>query len=291
MTSLLQLIFVVIATNAGGEGKTMLAQLLKALWTIAGHPAETLDADAGNRAATSADKTVRQVGWGVQPEIAPKIVEALQGNHSILDLGANALASKREISDLVPALRDQFAAAGYRCIALMPISTNKLAAGGSVLDLAKALDDFETIHVRVNRDSSGNYDPAFNPPECVDLGHLQPGFQQYIRDVGGSMAQAVLDPPPGYRIAASHVAHWMLAFVQQPMIADLLGPRAAQVILQAYPDTPQGLSFAVRRLSDATDDALVENARKTAIVHAIQREGWTADGLREVAAMLDAGAI
>ena len=291
MSSLLKLVFIIVATNAGGEGKTMLAQLLKALWLIAGQPVETLDADAGNRAVRSSDSAVRPVGWGVQTSVAPEIVATLLGNHVSLDLGANALASKREIADLVPALRLQFAAADYRCLALMPISTNKLGAGGSLMGLADELEGFEKIGVRVNRDASGNYDPEFSPAACVELGHLSPGYQEYIRKFGGSMAEAVLNPPPGYRIAASHVGHWMLQFLKQPLIADLFGPRPAEVIRQAYPEQPHQTSFQVLHLSNVTDEALIENARKSKILAGISGQGWTAAGLRAVADKIDDGAL
>lgn len=291
MNPIQQLIFALIATNAGGEGKTTLALLLKALWGMARHPSEILDGDNGNRAALKADNTVGAVGWGAGPDCAPDMFQSHKGKNAIFDLGANALASKREIADLVPELGDVFAEGDYRCVAIMPLSTNKMGAGGALLALGESLTQFEKIYVRVNRDLSNCYDPDFKPASYVDLGHLAPGFQQYIRDLGGSMAQAVLEPPPGYRNAASYVAHWMLDFVTQPAIAELFGPRPAEVILNAYPEAPPTIRFQVLHLSEITDEALVENARQSKILDAIDRKGWTADGLLLVATLLAADAI
>lgn len=62
MSGIIPLIFAVIVSNAGGEGKTMLAQLLQALWILAGEHVELLDGDQGNMAAKVADRNARVVG-------------------------------------------------------------------------------------------------------------------------------------------------------------------------------------------------------------------------------------
>jgi len=291
MSPIQQLIFALVATNAGGEGKTMLAHLLHALWIIAGQPVELLDGDAGNYAARSTVKNARSVGWGVGATYAPQIVGALEGSHSVVDLGANAYASMREIVELLPALRDGFVDIGYRPVAFLPISTSKIAAGGALLALGAKIQGFDQIYVRVDRDQSGNFDPTFNAPVVVDLGHLAPGLQQYIRGPGRSMAEAVMNPPPGYHIAATHVAYWMLDFLQQPPIAAIFGTRPAEVLLAAYPDEPPYIGYQILQLEDTTDKALTEKARRTTILSAIERNGWTAEGLRVVATLMDAGAI
>jgi len=122
---IIQLIFLIVASNAGGEGKTTLALAVEALWQLLYQPVELLDGDAGNRALRAAREHARTVGWGAKETVVPFILEETRGKHSIFDLGANALASAREIVGLIPELAREYAADGYRNIALMPVSTNK----------------------------------------------------------------------------------------------------------------------------------------------------------------------
>ncbi|MFN3474422.1 MAG: hypothetical protein ACK4ZW_10305 [Blastomonas sp.] len=291
MSPFQQFILALIVTNAGGEGKTMLAQLLHALWIIANQPVGLLDGDAGNHAARSSVKNAKSVGWGVNATFAPQIVSAMKGSHTIVDLGANTFASMREIVELLPALRDGFVDLGYRPVAFLPISTNKIAASGSLLELGAKLEGFDQIFVRVNRDLSGNFDPAFDAQVVVDLGHLAPGLQQYVRGPGRSLAEAVMNPPPGYSLAAAHVAYWMLDFLQQHPIAAIFGTRPAEALLAAYPEEPPFIAYQILQLADATDEALAEKASRTRILFAVETHGWTADGLRVVATLMDADAI
>lgn len=287
MNTIQQPIFALTATNAGGEGKTTLARLSKALWEMADYPAEILDGDNGNRAASKADNTAQAVGWGAGPTLAQKMFSAHEGRHAIFDLGANALASEREIADLVPELGNVFAAGGYRCVAFMPLSTNKLGAGGSLLALGADLTQFEKVYVRVNRDLSNNYDPEFNPTSYVDLGYLDPGFQAYFEFMRVSMAQAVLQPPPEYKTAAAHLAYWMLEFVRQPEIEGIFGSGPAEAILKAYPEAPPAFRLLVLHLAAATNEALAENAHKTKMLDLLDKYGWDPTGLRLAAAFVD----
>lgn len=291
MNGIIQLIFVVIVSNAGGEGKTMLAQLLHALWTLAGEPVELLDGDEGNMAAKVADQNARPLGWGVKAIRAPEIFAALKGGHVILDLGANSLASHREIVGLLPALRQLFAEAGYRTVALMPVSTNKLGAVEAIVELEPKIDGFETMFVRVNRDGSNIFDPGLEGRHSVDVGHLRPGFQNFVRGPGGSIARAVSDPPADHGIAAAHVADWMRRFAVQPPIVDLIGDGPMLKLDEVRPERPASLRFQVMTLADTTDRALTENQRRSRILTAIDRCGWTASGLGEVASLISQGRL
>ena len=286
MSNLTMPLFIIIVSNAGGEGKTLMAQMIQALLQLAGEPVIMLDGDAGNKAAWVADDNAKVVGWGVDAIKASDIVAATRGSHVILDLGANSLASAREIVDLVPALRKTFAGAGYRTIAFLPVSTNKLGAVEAIKALAPKISGFEKIFVKVNRDGSRAFGGKLEGNDVVEVGHLWPGFQAYIRQPGQTMATAVSQPRDGYGLAAAYVAEWMRDFASQAPVLDMLGP--LPVVLNQHERPTDVPGFVVNLLEHATDAALRENVQWTRVTLAIHKEGWTADGLRRVAALMDA---
>ncbi len=96
-------IFIVILINSGGEGKTTVARLIRALFQLAGQDHLGLDADHGTLALKTIsgdDLLTKVLGWQVGPERAPEIVQAARSLPVIMDTGANMLASQREIVSL-----------------------------------------------------------------------------------------------------------------------------------------------------------------------------------------------
>lgn len=275
-----QNIFIAIVTNAGGEGKTLLAQVFQALLKIGGRSVEVLDGDHGNLAAKVADQDAKVLGWGVQKSKAPDIVAATRGSDVILDLGANSLASNREIVELLPALRDEYAAAGYRTIAFLPFSTNKIGSVAAIRELEPKILGFEKLFVRVNRDGSGTFDGELDGADIVELGHFAPGLQNLVRGPGGSISKTVLDPPANFHVAAGYVAEWLLNFVDQRPIADLLGRETGARLRSLHPGERSQLRFRIQALWQATDDQIAEYVLHTSILNALDQYGWSAAGLR-----------
>jgi len=287
MSNLTRLLFIVIVSNAGGEGKTLLAQLIQALLQLADEPVIMLDGDAGNQAARVADDNAKVVGWGVDAIKARDILAATRDAHVIFDLGANSLASAREIAELLPALCEAYAEAGYRTAAFLPVSTNKLGAVEAIKTLAPKIEGFEKLFVKVNRDGSRAFGGTLEGDDVVEVGHLRPGFQAYVRGPGQTMANAVSQPPAGFGLAAVQVAEWMRDFAVQPPVLDLLGPVPAVLDRHERPVDVPGFSVSV--IEHATDAALAENIRRTRIMHAIAQAGFTPEGLRKVAALIESG--
>lgn len=287
MSNLTTLLFIVIVSNAGGEGKTLLAQLIQALLQLAGEPVIMLDGDAGNQAAKVADSDAKVVGWGVDAIKARDILAATSHAHVILDLGANSLASAREIVELLPALRAVYAEVGYRTVAFLPVSTNKLGAVEAIKTLAPKIEAFEKLFVKVNRDGSRAFGGTLEGSDVVEVGHLRPGFQAYIRQPGRTMATAVSHPTPGFGLAAVQVAEWMRDFAAQPPVFDLLG--SVPAILDRHERPVEIPGFAVNVIGHATDAALAENIRRTRVTQAIAQAGFTPEGLRKVATLLESG--
>lgn len=197
MSNLTTLLFIVIVSNAGGEGKTLLAQLTQALLQLADEPVIMLDGDAGNQAARVADDNAKVVGWGVDAIKARDILAATRDAHVIFDLGANSLASAREIAELLPALRAAYAEAGYRTVAFLPVSTNKLGAVEAIKTLAPKIEGFEKLFVKVNRDGSRAFGGTLEGDDVVAVGHLRPGFRPISAGRGGRWQTPCRNPRRG----------------------------------------------------------------------------------------------
>lgn len=287
MSNLTALLFIVIVSNGGGEGKTLLAQLIQALLQLAGEPVIMLDGDAGNQAAKVADPSAKVVGWGVNAIKARDILAATSDAHVIFDLGANSLASAREIAELLPAMRVAYAEAGYRTVAFLPVSTNKIGTVEAIKTLAPKIEGFERLFAKVNRDGSRAFGGTLEGGDVVEVGHLRPGFQAYVRGPGRTMADAVSRPPAGFDLAAVQVAEWMRDFAVQQPVLDLLGP--VPVVLGRHERPVEIPGFSVSVIEHATDAALAENIRRTRIMHAIAQAGFKPEGLRKVAALLESG--
>lgn len=289
MSELTKLLFIVIVSNAGGEGKTMLAQLLQGLLQLADEPVIMLDGDAGNQAAKVADTSAKVVGWGVGSIKAPDILAATRNANVILDLGANSLASQREIVDLLPALAREYAQAGYRTVAFLPVSTNKIGAVDAIKALGPKIEGFEKLFVKIDRDGSSVFGGTLEGDNVVKVEHLWPGLQAYVRRPGQTIASSVSHPDPGFNLAAARVAGWMQSFAGQGPIIELLGRNATAI--HRYVRPLDALRFSVSSLDRANDIALADNARKSRILNAIELAGFTAEGLRKVAALLDSQSL
>ena len=285
MTIMHQLIFFLILTNAGGQGKTTLAMLIKALLRMAGEPVELLDGDNGNSAAKIIDADAMRVGWGAKPAIAPDIALHCNGRHVIFDPGANTFASQTDIVDLIPALLEQFKGAGYRIVALCPITPNKTGATEALLDLSSKFRPAERIFVRNNQDASSNFEALQTGASIVDLRHLNSGFMELVNTRGVGFDNAVLNPLEDQTEAAKYLAGWMRHFATQMARHGLFERSLAVLDRVDEPTFP--LSFTVGKMEQATNFALANNQQRSKTLQLITEHGWSPEGLRTVADMLD----
>jgi hypothetical protein len=289
LSPLTNLIFLVITANPGGEGKTTIAKLMKALWKLFGSPVHVLDADPGNWSASVTDPEAIPVGWSVKTLMIPQILAATTGRNTILDLGGNALASAKEITDLLPALQRAYSANGYRTIALLPYSTNKPGATQSIRDVEENLIGFEKYYVKVDRDGSGHFYEDFNTDNTVTISHLQTAFQTLIMEQYKCFSNVITQPNENHSLARAYIAQWMKEFANQPIIKGIIGGEIAT--LRSINTPRANLSYAISKLANTSDDAIWENIRRSDILDAMECAGWTAAGLRSVADQIERGAI
>ena len=176
------LLFVLIITNAGGEGKTTLTLLLRAILDLAGIDSLGIDADQGNWALknrSGGDIATDLLAWAPRSGAAEKIVSKASGKSILMDTGANMMAAGQPIGELVIDLQKRFADQGYRTAAFIPLSPNKSGAAEGVNILSDRISDFEKFIVFNHRDQSGNFGSGRSDVAAITVSHLQPGLQAY----------------------------------------------------------------------------------------------------------------
>lgn len=284
-----QLIFAIVVTNAGGEGKSLFAQLFKAMLLLAGLPVEIIDGDVGNKSTRMADPTALSLGYGLSLDTAIRIVADTSGSNVVLDLGANAMASG-QYHEFIFELQRLFSAEGYRCVAFLPVTPHKTGAVGAVKLLGSKLNGFEQVYVRNDKDGSGKFDGDFVGETTIDVGYMMPGIIEYMKRNGATIYSSIMAPPAGYVMASHVVANWAAGCFRSSEFLRGLLPRAGEK-LQSFPARVSPLTYVVRSMSDATDSELQENARRSVILQQIDRGGFTSDALRSVAKKMDNGDI
>lgn len=272
MVNYVQRLLIIIVSNAGGQGKTTLARLLKALLQMGGHPVQILDGDAGNAAISMVDPNAARLGWGVQSTVNSEIVEAFKDRHVILDLGANTMASAREIVDMLPQLIADFEAAGHKTLAVFPLTPNKAGAAGAIERLTQLFPAQNKLLVLNNVDGSGNFEPLDLPLPIARLGQLAPGFMGYVDTLPGkSFSEAVISPAADHQIAGQHIARWMRGFAKDLPFQNVFGPAIQQ--LGQIPE-PTKIRHKIETVSSTTDTRLSEFARRAPILDLLDQHDW-----------------
>lgn len=272
MVNYVQRLFIIIVSNAGGQGKTTLARLFKALLEMGGRPVQILDGDAGNAAISVIDPTAARLGWGVQSTVNAEIVEAFKDRDVILDLGANTMASAREIVDMLPELIAAFEAAGHHTLAVFPVTPNKAGAAGALERLTQLFPAQNKLVVLNDADGSGNFEPLDVPLPVARLAQLAPGFMGYVDTLSsGSLNEAVISPAADRQIAAQHIAKWMRGFGKDLPFQSVFGSAIKMLGQIAEPDK---IRFKLDKVASTTDEQLLEAVRKTNIIDLLDQHGW-----------------
>lgn len=261
-------LFLLIITDAGGEGKTFITLLFLALFELLGEDELTLDTDPGNRAASSIGGRVKFIDPLADPdESRRRIKEKLGPNTSLLiDAGANMQAASRQFEDMCRDLghdlRDDF----YDVRALRIVSTNKLAAAESAIRAAKRMDPpFPPVFVFNDRDGSGVIPDGITPE--IKVGHLQPGLVSLVNEAGG-FARVIIDGVPGFQHSADMIASYVWRFADQPKVRSLFGDsRIDRLRSMLDRETQNVFPF---NLKQPREDAWIEHfARKAEILRYI----------------------
>ncbi|MEH6756456.1 MAG: hypothetical protein V7676_02965 [Parasphingorhabdus sp.] len=284
-----QLILVIVITNAGGEGKSLFAQLMKALLLLAGRTVELIDGDLGNKATKLADPTARSLGWGISPDTAQIIFKETYGKNVVLDFGANAMASG-QYHEFIFGLQQLFGGAGYKCVAFLPVTPHKTGAAEGVKKLGQQLTGFEPIYVKNNKDGSGKFDGSFEGLTTLDLGYLKPGLIEYLKRDGETIHSSIVSPPENCRKASHLIADWARQLVGDNTAMSKMLPQV-KAALEKFPKPPSPLRFNFDSIASVTDVNLELNVIKSKVLGAIEEGGFSGESLRSVADRMDNGTL
>jgi hypothetical protein len=223
----------------------------------------------------------RMLGWGLSPQEGIDEMALHRGRHIILDVGANTLASKREIVGAIHAMIWEANRTGYRCIAFLPVTPNKRGATEMLLKLAETLPPVEKIIVQNDVDHSGNFEKVEGEHLVVRLTHLDPGLMECV-DVlsNGCFAESIIVPPTDRKLASRLLTRWLLDFVNL-LPSDQVFTNAAKLLERFEP--MRRLNVRILRASAATDDALKGTAHRSKVVDLHNSHGWDSNGIERTA--------
>lgn len=279
------LLFIILLSNAGGVGKTTLTRIFLSIFEFARIKPALFDGDQGNGMLSVYEPEAIKLGWGTTPSEGIAELEKCAGNHIFLDVGANTLASKREIGGTIDAMIVEAQKMGYRCLTVLPLTPNKRGAAEMLIQLANALPPCEKIIVHNNQDGSGRFKSPEHSYPVIDLGYLAPGFAEWVDTFDkGSFTDAILMRSDDQVRASQHVAEWIRDFVEQLPAHEVF--TEAQRILKMFEPTMPTL-FRPLWASQTTDSALKEWEEITAIVPLLKKHGCSPAGLRRAADELE----
>jgi hypothetical protein len=284
------LLFVLILTNAGGEGKTTLTLLLRCLLDLAGAGSFAIDADPGNWALKnrSGDDVATDVlAWSPRAGAAAKIVAKAIGQCVMMDAGANMMATGQPIGELVFELQKCFAGEGYRTAAFIPVSPNKSGAAEGASILCDRIDGFEKFIVLNHRDKSGNFGQIRAGLATITVSHLEAGLQAYLDQHGWRIADVLTDPTTSSSRAAAYVGEWVRSFASDSKVRSLLTDEVCDRAISRLPGRPPRLRVLIETAADTTDASLAAKESKTTILDLLDRFEWSPAGLRAAADVLD----
>lgn len=265
-----------------------MSRILITLLKLSGSQPEILDSDAGSYALRAMYPDARKLGWSLTPMQIPEILNTVKNNNFVVDPGANLFATGGDIATILVGLEQEWRDLGRETVALCPVTPNKSGNAGSITQMFNKIDYVHKYIVLNDRDGSGNFDRALLDMDHIRLGHLKPGFQQYLLMPPANMYDAVMSPPPGYEIAASYIAYWLIDFANQKIIQSLIGTDAVEALIQKYPTRPPALRISVNDINGVTNDRLTESAKYTVILNGLDRHRWSAEGLEALAAEMRA---
>lgn len=279
------LLFIILLSNAGGAGKTTLARIFLSIFSFARIKPALFDTDQGNGTLSEYEPRTIKLGWGVTPAEGIAELANCAGNHIILDVGANTLASKREIVGTIHAMIAEAQRRGYRCLTILPQTPNKRGAAKMLIQVADTLPPTEKIIVHNNQDGSGRFETPKHSYPIIDLDRLPCGFMEWVESVGGgSFTNAILMRPDDRVRASLHVAKWVREFVKQLPSHEVF--EETRRILEMF-EAPKPNLFKPLYASSTTDSLLEKTEELTVIINLIEKHGRSPAALRKVADELE----
>ncbi|MXO76176.1 hypothetical protein GRI40_13235 [Altererythrobacter aerius] len=250
-------LFLLVITNAGGEGKTWITMLLLTIFRLLDQDILTLDGDPGNRASSAADIGAKAMDVFEDPQkLTDRISNSLAGTKSLLvDAGANILAASVSFGDTMRDVGFKLEDDGYRVKGLWVVSTNKIGAAESATAAARRFGQpFEPLWLFNDRDGSGMVPAGLEPD--ITVAHLAPGYVVLVNEAGG-FEPIVREGIPGYQMSADIIAKYVWRFADQHGVRALFGDVAIDSLRSILDRDVMDL-HPVQFTSKKSDDEIIE---------------------------------
>lgn len=269
MAELAQLIIAVVVTNAGGVGKTHVAEILECLARLTGRRTQVIDADPGNRGYRNrngqANAVLLEWATGTEDDPVTWYEKHVTGREMIIfDLGANFLSADRPVSRFLEHVVLIGLGRSARVVFLPIDVPNKPGSTGLVEQLNHTLrGKVDVILVQNDIDRSGAFAPTLSllGPPVLRIGHLARGYEAVRLRRELRLDEVIRNPEEDYALATAAIADRLLHIARDPAITGLLGNLMQPDLASLAAGKPGPLTWVVNDLKAAADDALRANAR------------------------------
>jgi len=252
---------IIIGQIEGGVGKTYIAALLDAVFTACGLKAKVLDLDYGNRAASTLMQEVEPVHHRATRSVASMIIGDLSRFDAIVgDLGANLLTDgqyKALCDELIRCAQEE----GRQVTFLVPVIPNKGGFGEMGKKVATEFSSTANVVLILNNVDGSSDFPPVDGFQLLPLAHTAAGYTSARMSHAGPILDFILNGDAEFSLARGYWAQYLLRFMAQPSIAQMLPPVEDQPILvklRSMP-APGDVFYHVSNRRAARDDMLRAN--------------------------------
>lgn len=230
MVSLGSKTIVFVGVNAGGTGKTFMAESIDAIAGIRGIEIDLASYDDGNHALIRSlgEKRVASIGGNVGIAKGREIVaKHFNSELLVIDCGANMLGGHGAAEQLAIGFKMEADQRGYRMLAVMPAGSGKVGGLDSAItaydNLAAANIDCWLVLNDMN--GSGGFGSGEIPDHVqrCNVNHLAAGFQALRVESGRPLYDLAMNPEPGRELAGQFIYAWLWAVAQGPLFQKIFG--------------------------------------------------------------------
>lgn len=262
---------IVIAQNAGGEGKSTWTEAMTALGTIAALNPLVFDADPGMRGFRnrSGGEGLIELGWNESHTVGEDGMTWCQKHFAdrklvLVDTGANFFAATHRVQEYLFEAIEAALELGIKVAIHVVVGTNKAGSFRGAVDFhTRFSQHVDVVLVRNNRDGSAEFGEGKLSPNwsaTVDIAHLDVGLQAYRLSRAEPLLGILRNPTPGYAIASAMIARWLLRIARAEYVRSIFGDIPERELADLSALAPGGCHFTLTSLRSVKDEALQANA-------------------------------
>jgi len=282
---------IITQSEKGGCGKTTIADAISAGLRAAGRTVLNIDADDGNRGLVrrTGKSSTQALAWQTPAQEVDDWPEQNLGDNEVLliDCGANLLASKAPLSYFLDRLVNRVLERGGVIHPLAIASTNCPGTDRLTRNMRDAFEDYGNGRLILNNQDGSNafeLSPIALGTKSATFPHIPGGIMAARLLSPRPLLQVLQTPPEGYTSAMSWIARAVSDFLKQPIIAEIVGSNASNLVNALATTNCGPLWFAVKTLQMAADEALLANTNVHASYQRLRHLTKTYDGDSELLA-------